>query len=1002
MSPPERSPIEGLSLEQANLVDELCDAFEGSWRHGERLPVERFLARVADGPVRAVLFRELLSLELELRGEAGESPVEGDYLGRFPDRAQQVRALLRGGDARGDSAGLDSTEVIDAHGGDRDRGDPEPTRVSLTPSPFPAQLDTIDAGTWVGPYQLLERLGAGAMGVVYRAWRKDAGRYVALKLLRPRWGRAGGDPDGGRAETIFFREARAAAGLSHEAIATIHDVGQADDLLYYAMNLIEGPSLADRLRSGPMAPRQAAELLRPLSRAIAHAHANGVVHRGLKPGNVLLDRSDRPYLVDFGLARLREALPGRSEADVGPASLCYMPPEQVRGGEDVGPSADIYSLGAMLYETITGSPPFRAPSSAATLDQVLHAEPVAPRRLNPSVPRDLETICLACLQKGPRDRYASAGELADDLDRFLEYRPPTRRPLRAWDRLFRWAQRRPVVASMIVLTTLAASSLGVLLIGSWWREHEEDVRLARQVLAAPVASMPILVRAIEPRGAQGRAAVAGLLARARPRSSDVSLKTALILVRDDPRWARDLARRMLDDSAIDHRVIREALGARTDLAASGAEVLGAVLADRKEPDGRRVRAACGLIGLSPHLEASVPAPAWSLLAHGTDDTLRSLLIDWLERVATPADTLLGRLTSEPNVSIRRALVQALCRPDEPARRVLLEDRHLSRLWERYRRDPDPGTHGGLAAVFRSRGLSDEVERVDRSLQPPAEASWFINRLGQTCVRLPGRQAEKAKKAIGPFAVALTKTTLGQYLAIQPGPDGRGEFRAASGCPRPSKMDAEVPVSCVSYVDAMRFCRRLSELDGMSEDRMCYPPLDQITLDFAPPRDAPGRTGWRLPTIDEWEYLARAGTRTDVFFGTDDSIVARYAWCGQPLGAGLKPVGWHRPNEFGLNEPFGNVYEWCSLPDDREGSTCHLRPHPPSKPCDCGPLVAFRGGSWKTPPVYFSASPPLGRMNGMRPDLSHEDIGFRIVRTLTPEEARLGPLAAAPLSDPAPL
>jgi formylglycine-generating enzyme required for sulfatase activity len=240
-------------------------------------------------------------------------------------------------------------------------------------------------------------------------------------------------------------------------------------------------------------------------------------------------------------------------------------------------------------------------------------------------------------------------------------------------------------------------------------------------------------------------------------------------------------------------------------------------------------------------------------------------------------------------------------------------------------------------------------------------------------------------------VALTKTTVGQYLEVMPGPDGLGLFRHANGCARPDDLRPELPISCVSYIDAIAFCRRLSELDGMSEDRMCYPPPDRIKLGMTPPDDAPTRTGWRLPTIDEWEYLARAGTVTDTFWGTDESIAPRYGWFGQPIGTRLKPIGWYRPNDLGINELFGNVYEWCSLPPDRDDAVCHLQPHGKQE-CDCGPLIAFRGGSLTTPPVYFKANPPVGRMNGMRTTISFEGTGFRIVRTLTPEEARTGPFA----------
>lgn len=273
-----------------------------------------------------------------------------------------------------------------------------------------------------GDYEMLDEIGRGGMGVVFRARQRSLDRIVALKMiLRGSWASADD-------LTRFRREAEAAARLHHANIVGVYEVGECDGQPYFSMEFIEGQTLADRINDGPLPPRDAARYLLGICRAVQHAHENGLLHRDLKPSNVILDMEDQPHVTDFGLAK-RVATAGedhsahgsltRTGAIIGTPS--YMAPEQAAGSRgQVSAASDIYSLGAILYEMLTGRPPFRAATPVDTLMQVLDQEPVAPRLFNPKVDRELELVSLKCLQKPADLRYATAAELANDLEAYLK------------------------------------------------------------------------------------------------------------------------------------------------------------------------------------------------------------------------------------------------------------------------------------------------------------------------------------------------------------------------------------------------------------------------------------------------------------------------------------------------------------------------------------------------------------------------------------------------------
>jgi serine/threonine-protein kinase len=315
-------------------------------------------------------------------------------------------------------------------------------------------------------------LGRGGMGIVFRARQLRLNRLVALKML------LGGEYAQPQELARFLREARSVAGLRHPNLVQVHDVGDHEGRPYFTMEYVEGGSLAQKLVGVPQPARQAAELVTILAEALETAHQGGIVHRDLKPANILLTAAGIPKIADFGLARhfgTGSAAVTRSGERVGTPS--YMAPEQAMGkARMIGPSVDIYALGTVLYELLTGRPPFRGETPSETELQVVYQEPVPPSRLNAKVPRDLETICLKCLQKEPRRRYATAAALADDLRRFQQGESITARPVGLSERFGKWVRRRPAVAGL--LTAIAVFTVAVIAGVQWLAVQQAQRREA--------------------------------------------------------------------------------------------------------------------------------------------------------------------------------------------------------------------------------------------------------------------------------------------------------------------------------------------------------------------------------------------------------------------------------------------------------------------------------------------------------------------------------------------
>jgi WD40 repeat protein len=429
--------------------------------------------------------------------EAGQVPDPEQWLRRYPELASQLAEFFAGQEQL-DRLAAPLRALAPAPPGEPK--EPPGAARQATPAPGDTAVSAPQSRERsFGDYELLEEVARGGMGIVYKARQLSLNRIVALKMILT--GQLAFPVEVQR----FRSEAEAAAYLDHPHIVPIYEVGEHQGQPYFSMKFIEGGSLgqenvarrgAENAETSPLrSPRLCAQLLATVARAVHYAHQRGILHRDLKPGNILLDAQGQPYVTDFGLAKRVEGDSSLTQSGAIVGTPSYMAPEQAAGDKHLTTAADVYSLGAILYELLTGQPPFRAETPLDTLIQVRQQEAVRPRVLNPRVERDLETICLKCLEKEPQRRYGSAEALAEDLERWLKGEPIVARQSGAWERAVKWAKRRPAVAALaggvllLIVVSLAGLAWGwkqALLAGE---EAENKVRAEGQArkLAEKVA-----------------------------------------------------------------------------------------------------------------------------------------------------------------------------------------------------------------------------------------------------------------------------------------------------------------------------------------------------------------------------------------------------------------------------------------------------------------------------------------------------------------------------------
>jgi WD40 repeat protein/serine/threonine protein kinase/Flp pilus assembly protein TadD len=502
-------------------LEPILERFTRAWQAGERPVLEDFLK--ASGGQRRLLLIELIHEDLELRLKSGEHVRVETYCQRFPEIANDSAVVLdlvaaeyllrRERDP--DFSPCDYEQRFPALHGQLAA---HIQKLEKRPEALAANWQTADtlvpvaaaaadgqaraaaadngrtpprgegtARPMIPGYEILEELGRGGMGVVYKARQVGLGRLVALKMILA--GSFAGDKERARFQT----EAEAVARLQHANIVQIHDIGTHDGLPYFSLEFVDGGSLAARLDGTPLPWEEAARFVAILARAVHHAHERGIIHRDLKPGNILLASGGRKppdakepsgglrpplancvlKITDFGLAKKLDVGEGHTQSGAIVGTPSYMAPEQAGGHQaEIGPTVDVYALGAILYELLTGRPPFKAATSLDTVLQVVSEEPVPPSRLNPKLPRDLETICLKCLRKQPGRRYASALALAEDLQRLCAGEPIQARPVGRLERSGKWMKKHPAASALYAMIGLVVATLLVAMPYVSWRESQ--------------------------------------------------------------------------------------------------------------------------------------------------------------------------------------------------------------------------------------------------------------------------------------------------------------------------------------------------------------------------------------------------------------------------------------------------------------------------------------------------------------------------------------------------
>jgi eukaryotic-like serine/threonine-protein kinase len=964
--------FDDLSLPEAELIDASCDMFETAWRTGGRPCIDNYLDAIPE-PCRTILLLELIKRELELRAQAGERPGAEEYRVRFPDQSKAIDEIFQA--ARQAEKGISSWPDADRqpNGKHPVSSIADAPTIDMEPAQLtdPSQFDRA-IGRQLGDYLILERLGSGGMGVVYRALQRSANRFVALKLIKADWWGDSTHVSSYEAEIRFRNEAQAHAQLDHDHIVPVYDVGHVGSLLFFSMRLIKGRSLGQIVLSdGPLTPRRAAYYIEAIARAIQYAHDHHVLHRDVKPNNILVDENNRPFLIDLGLAKSLEATDYSTLSGKVIGTAEYMSPEQAQGHDEISFATDVYGLGATLFALLTGRPPFTGPNPVAVLRQVIDDEPVWPRERNKPVGPELKAICLKCLEKDPSQRIASAGELADELGKYLRYERCKYTLPGPWTRLIKWARRQPwraVAAGLAIVAVLVAAS-------AWAMTASRD-RATSEVLLNDLQTIPM---AELPRKIQQMAGYRGWV---NPRlhamlSNDPEPRTRILLalLPSEPRRATELADRLLTCGPEEHRVIREALRDRwKDFIPRLRKVLDG---PRSADPARRSRAAAALIALD---RPEIPETrAWAELRLEPDPGPRVELIDWLVRSKVDPEVLIAHLETEHDPSIRRGVIQVLADVgvELPADATLT---YLPRLVELYRHDADSGVHSSVAYLLRRWGRGEQAMGIDAELtgKPRGAKRWYVNSQGQTMIVI-GRDDDLDSSQPLPrrlsyrLAVAATETTLGEYQ--QSDPDYLSRRRRY---PLREESNLDAPADIISYDDAARYCNWLSKKEGISSDQWCYDPGDPRQAVALVP-DYLSRRGYRLPNIEEWEYAARAGTITDRYFGQSLEHASAYAWHIQNSKRRPKPVGLKRPNDFGLFDVLGNMQEWCYNPDPPHSAHCSCQATR-GRDCQTTRLVSMRGGSFYQAEPALISRPPVDA--GLDILASHSNLhfhGFRIVK-----------------------